>query len=154
MKAGDQRKTAFRTQYGLFKFLVMPCGLTNVPASCQEFVNKTLREYLDIFCAVYIDDILIYSKTKKEHTEHVRKILAKLKEAGLYVRAEKWEFSVCSTSFLGFIVSVDGISMDPAKIQAILEWEAPNSVRDVQCFLDFANFYRRFIHKYLQKCTA
>jgi hypothetical protein len=152
IKAGDEWKTAFRTRYGLFEFLVMPFGLTNAPASCQQFVNDTLREYLDIFCAVYIDDILIYSKTKKEHTEHVRKVLAKLEEAGLYVKGEKCEFSVSSTSFLGFIVSADGISMDPAKIQAIREWEAPKSVRDVQCFLGFANFYRRFIHKYSQKC--
>jgi hypothetical protein len=152
IKAGDEWKTAFRTRYGLFEFLVMPFGLTNAPASCQQFVNDTLREYLDIFCAVYIDDILIYSKSRKEHKEHVRKILAKLEEAGLYVKAEKCEFSVSSTSFLGFIVGADGISMDPAKIQAIREWEAPKNVRDVQCFLGFANFYRRFIHKYSQKC--
>jgi hypothetical protein len=78
IKAGDEWKTAFRTRYGLFEFLVMPFGLTNAPASCQQFVNDTLREYLDIFCAVYIDDILIYSKSRKEHKEHVRKILAKL----------------------------------------------------------------------------
>jgi hypothetical protein len=152
IKAGDEWKTAFRTRYGLFEFLVMPFGLTNAPASCQQFVNDTLREYLDIFCAVYIDDILIYSKSRKEHKEHVRKILAKLEEAGLYVKAEKCEFSVSQTSFLGFIVGADGISMDPAKIQATREWEAPKNVRDVQCFLGFANFYRRFIHKYSQKC--
>jgi hypothetical protein len=131
IKAGDEWKTAFRTRYGLFEFLVMPFGLTNAPASCQQFVNDTLREYLDIFCAVYIDDILIYSKSRKEHKEHVRKILGKLEEAGLYVKAEKCEFSVSQTSFLGFIVGADGISMDPAKIQAIREWEAPKNVRDV-----------------------
>jgi hypothetical protein len=78
--------------------------------------------------------------------------LAKLEEAGLYVKAEKCEFSVSQTTFLGFIVSADGISMDRAKIQAIREWEAPKNVRDVQCFLGFANFYRRFIHRYSQKC--
>ena len=91
---------------------------------------------------MYIDDILIYSKNKKEHQEHVRRILAKLKEARLYAKAEKCEF----------IISANGIEMDPAKVKAILDWETPRSVKDVQCFLGFANFYRRFIHKHSNMC--
>jgi hypothetical protein len=152
IKAGDEWKTAFRTRYGLFEFLVMPFGLTNAPATCQQFVNDTLREFLDVFCAVYIDDILIYSNSKKEHVEHVRKVLQKLQEAGLYVKAEKCEFCVSQTTFLGFVISKDGVSMDPARVKAIREWEPPTCVRDVQCFLGFANFYRRFIHRYSPKC--
>ena len=126
----------------------MPFGLTNAPATAQRYMNDTLREFLDQFYIVYIDDILIYSKNKKEHHEHVCKILAKLKEAN----AEKCEFNVEKTMFLGFIISANGIEIDLAKIEAILNWETPNSVRDVQSFLGFANFYRRFIHKYSNLC--
>jgi hypothetical protein len=123
-----------------------------MPPSWQRFVNDTLHECLDVFCAVYIDDIPIYSKSSKEYTEHVRKVLSKLEEAELYVNAEKCEFLVPQTSFLGFIVSADGIYLDPAKVQVIRQWEAPKIVRDVHYFLGFANFYQRFIHKYSQKC--
>jgi hypothetical protein len=130
----------------------MPFGLTNAPATCQQFVNDTLKEFLDVFCAVYIDDILIYSKSKKEHVEHVRKVLQKLQEAGLYVKAQKCKFCVSQTTFLGFVISKDGVSMDPAKVKAIHEWKPPTCIRDVECFLGFANFYRRFIHRYSQKC--
>ena len=150
---GDEWKTAFRTRYGLFEFLVMPFGLTNAPATCQQFINDTLREYLDVFCVAYIDDILIYSKNQEEHDIHVTKVLEKLSGVGLCIKPEKCEFSVTSTSFLGFIISQDGVSMDSSKVSAIKEWEAPKSVKDVQCFLGFANFYRRFINKYSTKCT-
>jgi hypothetical protein len=152
IKEGDEWKTAFRTRYGLFEFLVMPFGLTNAPATCQQYVNDTLREFLDIFCAVYLDDILIYSKSRKEHIEHVKKILRKLQEAGLCVKGEKCEFMVSETTFLGFVIGRDGVRMDPVKVQAVLDWEAPQNVHDVQCFLGFANFYRRFIQGYSRKC--
>ena len=143
---------AFQSRYGLYEFLVMPFGLTNAPATTQRFMNDTLREYLDLFCVVYIDDILIYSNNKREHQEPVWKVLAKLKEAGLYAKPEKCEFSVEKTSFLAFIISADGIEMDPVKVEAIHNWEAPKCVKVVQCFLRFANFYRRFIHKYSEMC--
>ena len=126
----------------------MPFGLANAPATTQRFTNDTLREFLDLFCVVFIDDILIYSNNKRKHRGQVRKVLAKLKEAGLYVKPEKCEFSVEKTTFLGFIIFADGIKMDPAKVKAIHNWEAPKCVKDVQCFLGFANFYRCFIHKY------
>ena len=89
-------------------------------------MNDTLREFLKQVCIVYIDDILIYSKNKKEHREHVCKILAKLKEAGLYANVEKCKFNVEKTTFIGFIISTNGIEIDPAKIEAILNWETPN----------------------------
>src|SRR5258706_2936792 len=119
IQEGDEWKTAFRSRYGLYKFLFMPCGLPNAPATAQRCMNDTLRQYLDLFCVVYIDDILIYSNNKKEHREQVRKVLAKLKEAELYVKPEKCEFSVEKTTFLGFLISAYGIEMDPAKIDAI-----------------------------------
>src|SRR5690606_23221180 len=95
-------------------------GLTNAPASCQQFVNDTLREYLDIFCVCYVDDILIYSKNKEEHVEHVRKVLTKLSEVDLFIKGEKCDFFVTKTNFLGFIISEDGISMDPKKVAAVV----------------------------------
>jgi hypothetical protein len=152
MKTGEEWKTAFRTRYGLFEYCVMPMGLTNAPATFQSFINNVLREFLDDFAEVYLDDILIHSKNKKEHKEHVQKVLQRLREAGLYCSLKKCHFSTTSTEFLGFIVSTDGISMDPKKIEAIMEWEVPRSVRDVQCFIGFANFYRRFIEYYSKIC--
>ena len=104
----------------------MPFGLTNAPGTTQQFINDMLREFLDQFCIVYIDDILIYSRNKKEHREYVCRILAKLKEARLYANAEKCQFNIEKTTFLGFIISANGIEMDLAKIEAILNWETPN----------------------------
>jgi len=152
IKGGDKWKTTFRTCYGLFEFLVMHFGLTNAPATAQRFMNDTLREYLDIFCVCYIDDILIYSRTLKEHKEQVRKVLQKLKQAGLFIKPEKCEFSITKTTFLDFIISEEGLEMDPEKVNTVLNWETPRSVKDIQCFLSFANFYHRFIHRYLHLC--
>ncbi len=153
IKEGDEWKTAFRTRYGLYEFLVMPFGLTNAPATCQRFVNDTLREFLDVFCVCYLDDILIYSENLEDHYRQVRKVLRKLHEAGLYVKPEKCEFSTTKTTFLGFVISQNGIEMDPEKVSAIMEWEIPATIQDVQCFLGFANFYRRFIEGYSRLCT-
>ena len=148
IKSGDEWLTAFRTRYGLYEFLVMPFGLTNAPATCQTFVNDVLREFLDIFVVVYLDDILIYSSSPEEHVGHVNKVLDKLAAAGLYVKGEKCEFNTTQTSFLGFIISPDSLQMDPQKIQAVTEWKTPRTVRQLQSFLGFANFYRRFIEGY------
>ena len=130
----------------------MPFGLTHAPTTAQRFMNDTLHEYLDIFCICYIDDILIYSRTLKEHKQQVCKVLQKLKEAGLFIKPEKCEFSVQKTTFLGFIISEEGLEMDPEKVNAVLNWETPKSVKDIQCFLGFANFYRRFIYRYSHLC--
>lgn len=102
-------------------------------------------EYLDEFVVAYLDDILIYSQNKKEHKEHVRKVLQKLRDAGIQADVDKCEFNVSETKFLGVIVGVNGIRMDPEKIQAIVEWATPMHLKQVQAFLGFINFYRRFI---------
>src|SRR5258706_15860024 len=109
----------------------MPFGLTNPPATAQRFMNDTLREYLDLFYIVYIDDILIYSNNKKEYREQVQKVLAKLKEVGLYAKPDKCEFSMEKTTFLGFVISVNGIEIDSAKVDAIHNWEAPKYIKDM-----------------------
>ena len=97
----------------------MSFGLTNAPASCQRYVNDNIREFLDIFCVWYLDNILIYSKTLEEHHRQVRQVLEKLYDAGLYIKPEKCEFHVTTTTFLGFVISQQGISMDPEKVQAV-----------------------------------
>jgi hypothetical protein len=101
-----------------------------------------------IFCTAYIDDILIFSQTLEEHIEHVKKVLARLGEAGLQIDIKKCEFHVQSVKFLGLIITTQGIRMDPAKLKAIEEWKAPTNSKEIQRFIGFVNFYRRFIHKF------
>ena len=148
MAKGEEWKTAFRTRYGLFESLVLPFGLCNGPASFQAYINDTLREYLDIFCTAYLDDILIYSDSLEEHQGHVRIILDRLRQAGLQVDITKCEFHTKQVAYLGLIITDKGVRMDPSKIETIVNWPIPRNVKDVQSFLGFANFYRRFIENY------
>ena len=145
---GDEWKTAFRTRYGSYEFQVMHYGLTNAPASFQHFMNEVFKDLLDMCIVVYLDDILIYSETPDEHLSHVREVLRRLRAHNLYAKVEKCTFNVDTTDFLGFIVGPDGLRMDNAKIQVIRDWPTPRRVKDVQSFLGFANFYRRFIASY------
>ncbi|KAJ1126111.1 hypothetical protein NDU88_004520 [Pleurodeles waltl] len=150
MREGDEWKTAFKTRYGLFEYTVMPFGLCNAPAAFQFFLNDVLREYLDIFAIVYIDDILIYSDNENEHVQHVKKILAALRKHHLYCKLTKCESHVTTVEFLGVILTPQGMVMAERKVKAVSEWPIPKSVCDVQCFLGFANFYRRFINHFSQ----
>ena len=131
----------------------MPFGLTNAPATCQRFVNNTLREFLDVFCVCYLDVILLYSDNLQDHHKQVKAVLEQLHGAGLFVKAEKCEFEANKTTFLGFVISHDGIEMDPEKVSTVKNWEIPKTIQDIQCFLSFANFYRRFIEGYSRICT-
>ena len=108
-------------------------------------MNDTLFEYLNDFYQVYLDDILIYSKIEKEYKQHIRKVLLKLREAGLQVDIEKCEFYVQETTFLGLVVSIEGLHIDPSKVEAIVNWEPLTRLKEVQAFVSFCNFYRRFI---------
>ncbi len=140
--------TTFITSLGAYKYRVLPFGLTNGPASYQQYMNDILFQYINKFCQVYLDDILVYSNTKKEHVEHVRQILQKLRDAGLQVDILKCEFHVQETKFLGLLVSIDGLRMDPTKIQAVKDWAIPTNLKEAQGFLGFCNFYRRFIRNF------
>src|SRR6202021_2366523 len=145
---GDEWKTAFRTRYGSFEWLVMPFGLTNAPAAFQRFMNDIFSDLLDVNVTVYLDDILIYSADPAEHKQHVREVLRRLRKHGLFARPDKCHFSVDSVAYLGFILSREGLKMDPSKVQTIMDWPEPRKVKDIQSFLGFANFYRRFIADY------
>jgi len=144
----SEELTTFRTRYGAYKCKVMPFGLTNGPATYQRFMNDVLFDYLDDFCTAYLDDILIYSENELDHQEHVRKVLLRLREAGLQADIKKSEFSVRRTKYLGFIISTEGIEVDPEKTETIRNWEPPTTVRGIQSFLGFCNFYRKFILNY------
>ena len=145
---GDEWKTAFRTRYGLFEYLVMPFGLTNAPAVFQRHVNDVLREYVDRFVIVYLDDILIYSEDETTHQQHVKDVLRKLRGTELYAKVEKCDFHTNVVEYLGFRISPNGLEMDPAKVSTIMAWKPPVYPTGVRKFLGFANFYRRFILNY------
>ena len=150
IREGDEWKTAFNTPLGHFEYLVMPFGLSNAPAVFQSLVNDVLRDMLNRSVFVYIDDILIFSRSVEEHRVHVRQVLQRLLENRLYVKAEKRVFHVPSVSFLGYIIGQGQISMDPSKVSAVAEWPSPPTRKRLQQFLGFANFYRRFIRGYSQ----
>lgn len=145
---GDEWKTAFRTRFGSFEYLVLPFGLCNAPATFQAYIDQCLREFVDKSVIVYLDDILIFSENEEEHEDHVKQVLAKLLEWRLFCKLEKCRFSVKEVEFLGYIVSDQGIAMDQARVSSITEWPTPKSIREVLSFLGFCNFYRRFICSY------
>jgi hypothetical protein len=145
---GHEWLTAFITRFGLFEMLVTPFGLCNAPATFQNYINHVLHDILDDYCTAYLDDVLVFSKTRAEHTKHVEEVIRRLGAAGLQIDIGKSEFYAKKTRYLGLIISTDGISMDPEKVQALQAWKDPTSVKELQQFLGFANFYRRFIQGY------
>uniref|UniRef100_A0A669C7S5 Reverse transcriptase domain-containing protein n=1 Tax=Oreochromis niloticus TaxID=8128 RepID=A0A669C7S5_ORENI len=148
IREGDEWKTAFNTHLGHFEYLVMPFGLTNAPAVFQALVNDVLRDFINHFVFVYLDDILIFSRSVSEHERHVKLVLQRLLQNRLFVKAEKCEFHVTTVSFLGFIIEQGDLRPDPGKVKAVLEWPAPPNRKQLQRFLGFANFYRRFIRDF------
>jgi hypothetical protein len=142
---GDEWKTAFRTRYGLFEYLVMPFDLCNAPSTFQAMINKVLHNLLDEGVIVYIDDILIYSEDEESHIRLVKKVLQKLKDNHLCASIKKSVFHASEVEYLGYHISKLGIAMSPEKVQTIKDWAPPRSVKYVQQFLGFANFYRRFM---------
>ncbi|GJZ31256.1 reverse transcriptase domain-containing protein, partial [Tanacetum coccineum] len=141
----DIPKTAFRTRYGHFEFTVMPFGLTNAPAIFMDLMNRVCKPYLDKFVIVFIDDILIYSKTKEDHKVHLRLMLELLTKEKLYAKFSKCEFWLQEVHFLGHVVNQSGIHVDPSKIEAVKNWKAPTTPSEVRSFLGLAGYYRRFI---------
>ena len=145
VKDVDVPKTAFRTRYGHYEFLVLPFGLTNAPAAFMDLMNRVFRPYLDLFVMVFIDDILVYSKDEQKHEQHLKVVLQTLREKKLYAKLSKCDFWLKEVSFLGHIVFVEGIRVDPAKIEAVVNWKPPRSVTEERSFLGLAGYYRRFV---------
>ena len=148
VKAEDVLKTTFRTRYGHYEFLVMPFGLTNAPAVFMDYMNRIFRLYLDQFVVVFIDDILIYSKSIEEHEKHLRMVLNILKEKQLYAKLSKCKFWLTEVKFLGHVISRDGVAVDPSKVEAMLNWKRPETVTEIRSFLGLAGYYRRFIQNF------
>ncbi|QRW26817.1 Retrotransposable element Tf2 protein [Rhizoctonia solani] len=145
IKEGDEWKTAFRTKYGLFEYLVMPFGLTNAPAAFQHFMNNLFRDLIDVTVVIYLDDILIFSENPKDHPNHVREVLSWLMKNQLFCKLSKCHFHVTTVDYLGIVISPTGFSMDQKKIEAVTSWPQPKTVKQVQAFLGFVNYLRRFI---------
>ena len=125
-------------------------GLTNAPATFQAYINQALRGLVDDFCIVYLDDILVFSRTQEEHADHLQRVCERLRGAELYTKPSKYQFFQQEIEFLGFIIGTKGIRIDPKRIQTIKEWEShpPRNYWDLQVLLGFCNFYRRFIRGY------
>ena len=137
---GDEPKTTCVTRYGSYEFLVIPFGLTNAPATFCNLMNNVLFDDFDDFVVVYLDDIVIYSRTLEEHVNHLSLVLSQLRKYTLYVKMEKCEFSQQEIKFLGNLVSKNQVRMDPKKVQAIVDWQAPRHVKDLRSFLGLANY--------------
>ncbi|KAH9680152.1 Endonuclease [Citrus sinensis] len=145
IREGDEWKTAFKTKYGLYEWLVMPFGLSNAPSTFMRLMNHVLRAFIGKFVVVYFDDILIYSKGLDEHIEHLQSVLTVLRKEKLYANLKKCSFCTNQIVFLGYVVSAKGIEVDEEKVKAIKEWPTPKSVSEVRSFHGLASFYRRFV---------
>ncbi len=148
IREGDEWKTAFSTTSGHYEYRVMPFGLSNSPSVFQSFINEVFRDMLNRWLIVYIDDILIYSRSLREHVQHVRAVLRRLIDHQLYAKAEKCEFHQESVSFLGYVISSGGVAMEDQKVHTVVNWPQPTNLKELQRFLGFANFYRRFIRNF------
>ncbi|KAF8761559.1 hypothetical protein RHS01_00207 [Rhizoctonia solani] len=145
IKAGEEWKTAFRTKDGLFQYCVMPFGLRNAPQIFQRLMNHIFHDMIDVSVIIYLDDILIYSRNREEHTKHLREVLRRIRDNNLYLKLAKCLFYTTEVTYIGIVITPEGISMEKEKIKAVQEWKEPKTVKQLQSFIGFANFYRRFI---------
>jgi hypothetical protein len=148
MREGDEWKTAFKTNEGLYEWLVMPFGLTNAPSTFMRLMNEVLREFIGKFVIVYLDDILIFSKTKAEHLKHLAAVMKKLQQEKLLINMRKSSFMKTELIYLGFVISANELKMDPGKVEVIKNWPSPRNVFEVRSFHGLASFYRKFIRNF------
>jgi hypothetical protein len=144
----DIPKMAFTCKYGLYEYTVMSFGLTNAPAFFMHLMNKVFMDYLDTFVVIFIDDILVYSKSEAEHEKHLKLVLQRLREDKMYAKLSKCKFWIDEVPFLGHVISKGGIAVDPSKVKDLLDWEVPHSVKEVRSFVGLAGYYRRFIENF------
>ncbi|WVZ96146.1 hypothetical protein U9M48_041818 [Paspalum notatum var. saurae] len=145
IRPSDIPKTAFISCYGLYEYTVMSFGLTNTPAFFMYMMNSVFMEYLDKFVVVFIDDILVYSKTEAEREEHLRLMLQKLREHKLYAKFSKCDFWMKEVQFFGHVISNGGIAIDHNKVAEVQNWEVPEDVKAIRSFFGLAGYYRRFV---------
>jgi hypothetical protein len=148
MREGDEWKTTFKTNEGLYEWLVMPFGLTNASSTFMRLMNEVPREFIEKFVIVYLDDILIYSKTKDEHLKHLAIVMRKLHQEKLLINMKKSSFMQTGLVYLGFVVSANELKMDPSKVDVIKNWPSPRNVFEVRSFHGLASFYRKFIRNF------
>jgi Reverse transcriptase (RNA-dependent DNA polymerase)/RNase H-like domain found in reverse transcriptase len=145
----DRPKTAFLTPVGQFQFKVLCCGLTNAPATFQSVMNQIFKKQIEQgFVVVYLDDILVFSKTPDEHLKHLEEVLTVLQREHLRAKLKKCHFNQSEVKFLGHIVGREGLKVDPAKVQIINDWPVPNNLHEVRKLLGLSNYFRRFIQGY------
>jgi len=145
VKAKDISKTALIMRYGHYEYSVMPFGVTNAPSVFMEYMNRIFHPYLNQYVVVFIDDILVYSKSEEEHAEHLRVVLQVLKEKRLFSMLSKYEFWLQEVSFLGHVILKGGILVDLSKVDAMMQWESPKFFFEIRSFLGYAGYYQRFI---------
>ncbi|KAL4017181.1 hypothetical protein IC575_024857 [Cucumis melo] len=145
VRESDIAKPTFRMRYGHYEFRVMPCGLTNALAVFMDLMNRIFHQYLVQFVIMFIDDILVYSVDREAHEEHLRIVLKTLRDKQLYAKFSKCEFWLEQIVFFGHVVSTKGVSVDPQKVEAVVNWDRPTSATEVRSFLGLAGYYRRFI---------
>jgi hypothetical protein len=148
IRSKDIPKTTFVTRYGQYEFIVVSFGLTNALAYFMNMMNKVFKDELDKFVVVFIDDILVYSSTAKEHEQHLRVVLEKLRQNQQYAKFSKCEFWLEEVAFLGHVLIADGVAVDPTKIEAVKDWEQPHNPTDIHSFLGLGGYYRRFIENF------
>jgi hypothetical protein len=154
MREGDEWKTAFKTNEGLYEWLVMPFGLTNAPSTFMRLMNEVLREFIGKFVVVYLDDILIFSKTKAEHLRHLAMVMRRLQQEKLLINLKKCSFMQTELIYLGFVISANELKMDPEKVDVIRKWPSPRNVFEVRSFHGLASFYRKFIRNFSEISAA
>ncbi len=150
----DEWKTAFRTRYNMYEYKIVSFEFANASTTFQTYINVALRKYLDVFAFAYINDILIFFKILEKHEKHVRVMLERLLQYKLYVNIKKSEFNVVKTAFLSFIITRDDVKMNLNRIEMIVNWSESHSHKDVQIFLKFVNFYKRFIKEFSRVANA
>jgi hypothetical protein len=153
MREGDEWKTIFKMNEGLYEWLVMPFGLTNALRTFMRLMNEVLKEFIGKFVIVYLDDILVFSKTKGEHLRHLKLVLRRLQQEKLLINMKKCSFMKTKLIYLGFVISSNELKMDPEKVREIKEWPSPRSVFEVRIFHGLASFYRKFIRNFNNICA-
>ena len=148
MREGDEWKTAIKTKYGLYEWMVMPFGLTGAPSTFMRLMNEVLRPFLGKFIVVYLDDILVYSKEVGEHLSHLEQLFKVLRQQTLFGKLDKCSFLMTEVYFLGFRVGRLGVKVDPTKVEAIKTWTVPTNITQVRSFHGLASFYRRFVKNF------